>query len=130
MQNTSSPGLPFGIGIITLLLFIQAIYELVVGPFTFIGTNLAHPFTGLVVGWISLVVAVLLLILAWALWTLKPWVYWAFLLVEIVNNVLHFLGYTLIHSIFAIMGGGLLSIIVVIYLLVDGNVRRTFRTGS
>ncbi len=130
MQNTSSPGLPFGIGIIALLLFIQAIYELVVGPFTFIGTNLAHPFTGLVVGWIPLVVAVLLLILAWALWTLKPWVYRAFLPVEIVNIVLHFLGYTLIHSIFAIMGGGLLSIIVVIYLLVDGKVRRTFRTGS
>jgi uncharacterized membrane protein (DUF2068 family) len=129
MQNASTQRRPFGIGIIALILFIQAIYEIVVGPFTFIGTNLAHPFTGLVVGWMPLVVAVLLLILAWALWTLKRWAYWALLIVEIVNIVLHFFGYTLTHSIFAIMGGGILSIIVVIYLLVDGNVRRAFRTG-
>ena len=129
MQNTSTQRRPFGIGIIALLLFIQAILEIEVGPFTFIGTYLAQPFTGLVVSWLPLVVAVLLLILAWALWTLKPWAYWALLIVEIVNIVLHFLGYTLTHSILAIMGGGILSIIVVIYLLVDGNVRRAFRTG-
>ena len=129
MQNPSTQRRPFGIGIIALLLFIQAIYEIVVGPFTFIGTYLANPFTGLVVSWMPLVVAVLLLILAWALWTLKRWAYWALLIVEIVNIVLHFLGYTLTHSILALWGGGILSVVVVIYLLVDGNVRRAFRTG-
>ncbi len=129
MQNTSTQRRPFGIGIIALLLFIQAIYEIVVGPFIFIGTYLAHPFTGLVVGWMPLVVAVLILILAWALWTLKRWAYWALLIVELVNIALHLLGYTLTHSILTLWGGGVLSIIVVIYLLVDGNVRRAFRIG-
>ncbi len=110
-------------------MFIQAIFEIIVGSITFIGTTLASPLAGLLVGWIPLVVAILLLILAWGLWTLKPWAYWVTLIVEIVNIVLHFLGYAQTHSIFAILSGGIISIIVVIYLLVDGNVRRAFRTG-
>ena len=55
--------------------------------------------------------------------------YWATLILEIVNIVLHFLGYNQTHSLFAIISGGIISIIIVIYLLVDGNVRRAFRTG-
>lgn len=129
MQNVSTPRRPFGITILALLMFIQAIFEIIVGSITFIGTTLASPLAGLLVGWIPLVVAILLLILAWGLWTLKPWAYWVTLIVEIVNIVLHFLGYAQTHSIFAILSGGIISIIVVIYLLVDGNVRRAFRTG-
>jgi hypothetical protein len=34
------------------------------------------------------------------------------------------------HTIFALMSVGLLSIIVVIYLLVGGYVQRAFRSGS
>ena len=129
MQNVSTPRRPFGITILALLMFIQAIFEIIVGSITFIGTTLASPLAGLLVGWIPLVVAILLLILAWGLWTLKPWAYWVTLIVEIVNIVLHFLGYAQTHSIFAILSGGIISIIVVIYLLVDGNVRRAFQTG-
>ena len=129
LQNVSTPRRPFGITILALLMFIQAIFEIIVGSITFIGTTLASPLAGLLVGWIPLVVAILLLILAWGLWTLKPWAYWVTLIVEIVNIVLHFLGYAQTHSIFAILSGGIISIIVVIYLLVDGNVRRAFRTG-
>jgi hypothetical protein len=128
MQNKSTPMRPLGIGIIAILLFMQAIFELVVGSFTFIGSALS-PAARLTAGWLPLIIVILLLILAWALWTLKPWAYWATLIVEIVNIVLHFLGYMQTHTIFAIMSGGIISIIVVIYLLVDGNVRRAFRTG-
>jgi uncharacterized protein (DUF3084 family) len=42
---------------------------------------------------------------------------------------LHFLGYQQTHSLLAIISGGIISIIVVIYLLVDRNVRRAFQTG-
>jgi len=128
MQNKSTAMRPLGIGIIAILLFMQAIFELVVGSFTFIGSTLS-PVARLTAGWLPLVVVILLLILAWALWTLKQWAYWATLIVEIVNIVLHYLGYVETHTIFAIMSGGIISIIVVIYLLVDGNVRRAFRTG-
>ena len=129
MQNTSASRRPFGIGIIVLLLIVQAIFEIAAGTLTFIGTPLS-PLAKVLAGWMPLIVAILVLMLAWALWTLKPWAYWVLLLVELGNIVLHFLGYEQTQSIFAITSGGILSIVVVIYLLVDGNVRRAFRTAS
>ena len=129
MQNVSTTKRPLGITIIAILLFIQAVFEIVTGIFSFIGRIITNPLSGLLVGWIPLVVGILLFILAWGLWTLKPWAYWVTLVLEIVNIVLHFLGYGQTHSILAIISGGIISIIIVIYLLVDGNVRRAFRTG-
>jgi len=129
MQNVSTAKRPLGITIIAVLMFIQAIFEIVVGFFSFFGSVIHDPMSIFLVAWIPLIMGILLFILAWGLWTLKPWAYWATLILEIVNIVLHFLGYGQTHSIFAIMSGGLISIIIVIYLLVDGNVRRAFRTG-
>lgn len=129
MQNVSTARRPLGITIISILMFIQAIFEIVVGFFSFFGSVISSPLAGLLVGWVPLAIGVLLFILAWGLWTLKPWAYWATLILEIVNIVLHFLGYSQVHSLFAIISGGIISIIIVIYLLVDGNVRRAFRTG-
>ena len=129
MQNVSTTKRPLGITIIAILLFIQAVFEIVTGIFSFIGHIITNPLAGLLVGWIPLAIGILLLVLAWGLWTLKPWAYWATLVLEIVNIVLHFLGYGQTHSTLAIISGGIISIIIVIYLLVDGNVRRAFRTG-
>ena len=130
MQNvTTTRRRPLGISIIAILLFIQAIFEIVGGIFSFLGRLITNPLAGLLVGWIPLAIGVLLLILAWGLWTLKPWAYWVTLVLEIVNIVLHFLGYQQTHSLFAIISGGIISIIVVIYLLVDRNVRTAFQTG-
>jgi hypothetical protein len=129
MQNITTTRRPLGISIIAILLFIQAIFEIVVGIFSFFANIIRNPLSGLLVGWIPLVIGILLFILAWGLWTLKPWAYWVTLILEIVNIVFHFLGYNQTHSIFAIISGGIISIIIVIYLLVDPNVRRAFRTG-
>ena len=124
-----NPIRPLGITTLALLLSVQAIFEIVVGFFAFFGNIIHNPLSGLLVGWIPLAIGVLLFILAWGLWTIKLWAYWVTLILEIVNIVLHFLGYSQTHSIFAIISGGIISIIIVIYLLVDGNVRRAFRTG-
>jgi uncharacterized membrane protein (DUF2068 family) len=129
MQNVSTARRPLGITIIAILMFIQAILEIIFGFFSFFGSIIHNPLSGLLVGWVPLVVGILLFILAWGLWTLRPWAYWVTLIFEIVNIVLHFLGYSQTHSTFAIISGGIISIIIVIYLLVDGNVRRAFRTG-
>lgn len=129
MQNVTTTRRPLGITIIAILMFIQAIFEIIIGIFSFFGRLITNPLAGLLVGWIPLAIGVLLFILAGGLWTLKPWAYWATLVLEIVNIVFHFLGYQQTHSLFAIISGGIISIIVVIYLLVDGNVRRAFRTG-
>ena len=129
MQNISTERRPLGITIIAILLFIQAIVEIVGGIFSFLGNIIHNPLSGLLVGWVPLAIGVLVLILAWGLWTLKPWAYWATLILEIVNIVLHLFGFSQTHSLFAIISGGIISIIIVIYLLVDPNVRRAFRTG-
>jgi hypothetical protein len=129
MQNVSVPRRPLGITIIAIILFIQAIFEIVVGIVAFFANIIRNPLAGLLVGWLPLAIGILLFILARGLWTLRPWAYWATLILEIVNIVLHFLGYSQTHSLFAIISGGIISIIIVIYLLVDGNVRRAFRTG-
>jgi uncharacterized membrane protein (DUF2068 family) len=130
MQNVSTTRRPLGITIIAILLFIQAIIEIVAGIFVLIGTTLASPMAGLLIGWVPLALGIITFIVAWGLWTLKPWAYWVTLIVEIVYIVINLfsLGQTN-HSVFGVIGGGLISIIIVIYLLVDGNVRRAFRTG-
>src|SRR2546429_5415256 len=78
-----------------------------------------NPIDGLLVGWIPLVVGILLFILAWGLWTLRPWAYWVTLILEIVNIVLHFFGYNQTHSLFAIISGGIIFLLIFIYLLVE-----------
>ena len=130
MQNISIQKRPLGITIIAILLFIQAVIAIIAGIFAFIGTTFANPLAGLLLGWIPLAIGVLTFIVAWGLWTLKPWAYWVTLILEIIYIVsnLFNLGQPN-HSLFGVLGGGLVSIIIVIYLLVDGNVRRAFRTG-
>jgi uncharacterized membrane protein (DUF2068 family) len=130
MQNVSTTRRPLGITIIAILLFIQAVIEIFAGIFVLIGTTLANPMAGLLIGWVPLALGIITFIVAWGLWTLKPWAYWVTLIVEIVYIVINLfsLGQTN-HSVFGVIGGGLISIIIVIYLLVDGNVRRAFRTG-
>jgi len=130
MQNVSTTKRPLGITIIAILLFIRAIIEIIAGFFVLIGTTLSNPMAGLLIGWVPLALGIITFIVAWGLWTLKPWAYWVTLIVEIVYIVINVfsLGQTN-HSVFGVIGGGLISIIIVIYLLVDGNVRRAFRTG-
>jgi len=130
MQNVTTAKRPLGITIIAILLFIQAIIEIIFGIFVFVGSTIASPAAGLLLGWIPLAIGIISFIVAWGLWTLKPWAYWVALIVEIINIIsnLFNLGQPN-HSVFGVISGGLVSIIIVIYLLVDGNVRRAFRTG-
>jgi uncharacterized membrane protein (DUF2068 family) len=130
MQNVTTARRPLGITIIAILLFISAIIEIIGGFFAFIGTTLASPLDGLLLGWIPLAIGVITFIVAWGLWTLKPWAYWVTLIVEIISIVLSLfnLGRPE-HSVLGVISGGIISLIIVIYLLVDRNVRRAFRTG-
>ena len=130
MQNISTTKRPLGITIIAILLFISAVIEIISGIFIFIGSTLASPIDGLLLGWIPLALGVITFIVAWGLWTLKPWAYWVTLIVEIISIVLNLfnLGRPQ-HSVLGVISGGIISLIIVIYLLVDSDVRRAFRTG-
>ena len=123
---------PLGITIIAILLFISAVIEIIGGLSSLLGGNLP---TGtpsqVLLGWFPLILGVIELVLAWGLWTLKPWAYWGTLIVEIIIILSHFFGFLNLpktHSALAVISGGIVSIIIVIYLLVDRHVRQAFQT--
>ena len=119
---------PFGITIIAILLFISAIVQIIFGIFALLGLTLASPLAGLLIGWIPLAIGILSFIFAWGLWTLKPWAYWATVILEIVDIAINLFGLGQPrHSIGGIFSGGLISLIILIYMLVDRNVREAFR---
>ena len=123
---------PLGITIIAILLFISAVIEIIGGISSVRGTTPTGTVSDVLLGWFPLVIGVIALVLAWGLWTLKPWAYWGTLVVEIINILIHFFGFFGLprtHSALAVISGGIVSIIIVIYLLVDRNVRRAFQTG-
>jgi hypothetical protein len=132
MQNVSTARRPFGITILAILMFISAVIEIIGGLTSVIGNTPTGTASDVLLGWFPLVLGVITLILAWGLWTLKPWAYWGTLVVEIVNILIHFFGFLGLpktHSALAVISGGVISIIIVIYLLVDRNVRRAFQAG-
>jgi hypothetical protein len=123
---------PLGITIIAILLFISAVIEIIGGISSATGTTPTGTTSAVLLEWFPLILGVIELVLAWGLWTLKPWAYWGTLLVEILIILVHFFGFLGLprtHSALAVISGGIVSIIIVIYLLVDRNVRRAFQTG-
>ena len=123
---------PFGVTIIAILLFISAVIGIIGGLTSVIGTTPTGTFSDVLLGWFPLAMAVIELVMAWGLWTVKPWAYWGTLIVEVVNILIHFFGFLGLpktHSALAVVSGGVVSIIIVIYLLVDRHVKRAFRVG-
>ena len=123
---------PFGVTIIAILLFISAVIGIIGGLTSVIGTTPTGTFSDVLLGWFPLAMSVIELVMAWGLWTVKPWAYWGTLIVEVVNILIHFFGFLGLpktHSALAVVSGGVVSIIIVIYLLVDRHVKRAFRVG-
>ena len=123
---------PFGVTIIAILLFISAVIGIIGGLTSVIGTRPTGTFSDVLLGWFPLVMSVIELVMAWGLWTVKPWAYWGTLIVEVVRILIHFFGFLGLpknHSALAVVSGGVVSIIIVIYLLVDRHVKRAFQVG-
>ena len=102
---------PLGITIIALVVGIQAIFTIIAG-LQFGGT-------------ITLILGILSLLLAWGLWTLQPWAFWTAVvlqIIEIINDLpaLHY-GTGEIVSLIC-------SVLILLYLLLDAQVRVAFRT--
>ena len=131
MQNVSTMRRPLGITIIAILLFISAVIEILGGLSSVMGAPPTGTLSDVLLGWFPLILGIIELVLAWGLWTLKSWAYWATLLAEIVIILVHFFGFLGLprtHSVLAVISGGVISILIVLYLLIDRNVRRAFRT--
>ncbi|HZR38537.1 MAG TPA: hypothetical protein VFB12_00360 [Ktedonobacteraceae bacterium] len=131
MQNVSVMRRPLGITIIAILLFISAVIEILGGLSSVMGAPPTGTLSDVLLGWFPLILGIIELVLAWGLWTLKSWAYWATLIAEIVIILVHFFGFLGLprtHSVLAVISGGIISILIVLYLLLDRNVRRAFRT--
>lgn len=110
---------PLGITIIAVIVAIYGVLG-IIGGFMLLSAS-----TGLAV--IALILGILELVLAWGLWNLQSWAFWATAIVEAL---------AVLNGIFAITqnsaASGIVSIVialaVLIYLFADPNVRPAFRT--
>lgn len=110
---------PLGITIIAIIAAIHGILG-VIGGITLMGSSMTFAVIAVVLG-------VLDLVIAWGLWTLQKWAFWATVVIEVL---------VLLNGLFAfsqrIIPGGVIDVvialIVLIYLFADRNVRAAFRT--
>lgn len=142
MENAMARRRPLGVTIIAVILAIQAIFELLLGIFAILAIFAAghaisgsgHTTTGTIVdvlggtlGGISLVVGILTLIFAIGLWTLKRWAFWLTVIIELISLIRHALEFTHPNpSVGTIILGMIIPVVVLLYFLVDGNVRAAF----
>jgi len=142
MQNTLPRTRPLGVTIIAVLLIIAGILELLLGVLTFAGVfSVAHIITvhghhvaasvldtlGSILAGISILIGIVTLIFAWGLWTLKTWAFWLVVALEVFSLVRHLFEFTRPdHSTTAIVLGMVLPVVILLYFLVDPNVRAAF----
>ncbi|HVB72045.1 MAG TPA: DUF2127 domain-containing protein [Ktedonobacteraceae bacterium] len=117
---------PLGVTIISILLGIQAVLLIVVGLTAVLAGGVSGTGFLFFVGWIPLVIGILSLILAWGLWNLRPWAFWTAVILEALSIINHIFG--LGNNGSRGTGGLIISVIILLYLLLDSNVRRAFRT--
>lgn len=124
---------PLGITIIAVLVAIGALWallgglsQILTGPFAVFGYGgIGHFASKEIAGTVEIVLAVAQLAVAYGLFTLRRWSFWVTVIVEALSLLGAFFGYS------GATGGlcaGLLPLVILAYLFLDGNVRRAFRT--
>lgn len=116
---------PLGVTIISILLGINGVLLIIVGLTAIVAGGVTGAGFIYFVGWIPLILGILSLILAWGLWNLRPWAYWTAVILEVLS---------IVNDIFGLTNGGsrhigdlIISLIILLYLLLDRNVRAAFR---
>jgi uncharacterized membrane protein (DUF2068 family) len=141
MERPSRGQRPLGVTIIAVILLITGIFELVASIGLLLAAHVARVSThiphvlgltldvfGNVLGIVGLVIAVVTLIVAYGLFTLKAWAYWLVVVVEIITVIRHVLEFLAPNPSYAsIIIGLILPIVILLYMFLDGNVRRAFR---
>lgn len=122
MQNlTRGRARPLGITIIAIIIAIEGILGIIGGIVLLVRPN------NLATGLFTLIVGILSLILAWGLWTLQPWAFWATVVIEVVALINGIVAFTSSNGTVGILSI-VIALIVLIYLFADRNVRAAFRT--
>ncbi|HTI12975.1 MAG TPA: hypothetical protein VL461_00190 [Dictyobacter sp.] len=116
---------PVGVTVVAILLAILG----VLGVIGFFNSLILSGSNGT---WISLslldgIIAVLEIVLAWGLWTLKPWAFWTTVVILVLDMVSAIVAYTTSANTLALFAGLVIPIILLLYLFFDRAVRSAFR---
>ena len=143
MQNTTTLAphkRSLGVTIIAILTALQGVALLILDGIGFFGflialsTNHASPlltnvvFAG-ILGGVLLIIAVLSLLVAWGLWTLKPWAFWFTVIIQIFSllSSISLLTQTGNSTVTTTTSNIIFALVILIYLFADRNVRAAFR---
>jgi uncharacterized membrane protein (DUF2068 family) len=118
-MQTMGRSRPLGITIIAIIMAIYGVLG-VIGGILLLSTSVA-------LGVITLVLGLLQLVIAWGLWTLQPWAFWATVILEVLALLNGIFAFTQ-HNTGTGIGAIVIALIVLIYLFADRNVRAAFRT--
>ena len=107
---------PLGVTIIAILVAVIGVLGIILA-LTFLA---AAPSIAI----FDIIIGVLNLVIAWGLWTLKPWAFWTTVILEAI---------TVVFGIIGLVGGQVVSVIdliiaiaILAYMLLDRNVRAAF----
>ncbi len=115
-----------GITILVIMVLIQGVFELLGIATAFVAFNGVLA-TG--VGIANLSLAVVTFVLVWGLWTLKPWAFWATVVIEALSLVVRL--FTILQPnayVSSILLRMILPLLILVYLFANRNIRAAFRT--
>lgn len=123
---------PVGITVISVVLAVSGVLTIItgiLGLFSLSNASSAVQTSVLTGSIIALIGGILNLLLAWGLWTLKRWAFWATVIIEVLNVLVGLYDWIGLHvDLLSVLLSIGLPIFILIYLFVDHNVRAAFRT--
>ncbi len=123
---------PVGVSIIAVLLGIQGALEVIYSLLLFarapqfVISNGGTVAVVQVSPWGFLISGILVLILTYGLWTLRPWAFWVTVIVEIINLIGGFVALFSYYYPWAVLLSMVIPAVILIYFLADSNVRTAF----
>ena len=134
---------PIGVTIMAVLLCIEGLLELIGGILLIVAANSlsrtiishghrisAHVVDGLGIGLggVGIVIGIITLIFVFGLWTLRRWAFWAVIILEglsLLRSIIELVRHT--GTVGGVVAGMIIPALILIYFLLDANVRRAFR---
>lgn len=98
------------------------------GVITVEGYTFTAPMMGAVAGGF-MIAGILSFLFAWGLWRLQRWAFWATVIIQALNLVNSVIMLTQVGANVGIIAGNMIvPIVILLYFLIDSNVRAAFRT--
>ncbi len=117
---------PLGITIIAVLVAISGIFTIIISLLALFAVRISALGVGLLI--FAIILGVIDLILAYGLWTLKKWAFWATAILEAISLVSAIIGIASGNRTSSQITSLVFAVIILVYLFADRNVRIAFRT--